>query len=139
MVAGAALIAVAAPVLAVAGAAVALPAIGFGTGGVIGGSLAAAIQSAVYGGSTCGLFSVFQAAGATIVAPSVSSVLGATTATVVGGKLIAGASAEYEAEEQDGSPASNAVDGRTTDAARCPCVECVCTVDCECDCRRGRA
>jgi hypothetical protein len=61
--------------------------IGFGSGGVAAGqyfspsrespppyanagSVAACLQSAIYGGATGGLFSVFQALGATMVAPS---------------------------------------------------------------------
>ena len=48
--------------------AVALPvgllAAGFGAGGIVAGSAAAGIQSAVYGGATTGLFSIFQSFGA---------------------------------------------------------------------------
>ena len=43
----------------------AIPLAGFGVGGVVGGSLAAAIQSAVYGGATTGVFSLLQSVGAT--------------------------------------------------------------------------
>ena len=46
--------------------ALAIPLVGFGVRGVAAGSFAAATQSAVYGGATCGLFSVLQSAGATL-------------------------------------------------------------------------
>eukprot|EP00899_Mesostigma_viride_P028564 jgi/Mesvir1/8893/Mv02776-RA.1 len=53
----------------------AIPAVGFAAGGVAAGSVAAAIQSTVYGGATCGVFSILQAVGATgaWVAPAVVS------------------------------------------------------------------
>ncbi|KAK7043972.1 hypothetical protein VNI00_008140 [Paramarasmius palmivorus] len=54
-----------------------LNAIGFTSSGVAAGSAAAAIQSAVYGGATGGLFSVCQSIGATaVVAPPVAIGLG---------------------------------------------------------------
>ncbi|KAH9911272.1 uncharacterized protein BXZ73DRAFT_108138 [Epithele typhae] len=56
-IAGGAAILIAVPTLAIAGAAIALPAIGFASTGVVGGSIAAGIQSAVYGATTGGLFS----------------------------------------------------------------------------------
>ena len=46
--------------------AVAVPMLGFGAGGVVAGSTAAAVQSLVYGGGTGGLFSVLQSVGATL-------------------------------------------------------------------------
>ena len=113
---GAALVAVAAPTLAVATAAVALPIIGFGAAGVAAGtsslsldavcckdlveliidagSIAASIQSVFYGGATCGVFSVLQSVGATIAAPAVGSVLTAATTATVGGGLIVKAARE---------------------------------------------
>lgn len=48
-------------------AALFIPLLGFGAAGVAAGSAAAAAQSAFYGGATCGLFSVLQSAGATLV------------------------------------------------------------------------
>lgn len=42
-----------------------LSAIGFTLDGIAANSLAAAIQSIIYGGSTCGIFSIFQSVGAT--------------------------------------------------------------------------
>ena len=42
-----------------------LTAIGFTLDGIAANSLAAAIQSMIYGGSTCGIFSIFQSVGAT--------------------------------------------------------------------------
>ncbi|KAI0696856.1 hypothetical protein C8T65DRAFT_583141, partial [Cerioporus squamosus] len=137
VVAGAALVAVAAPVLAVAGAALALPVIGFGTGGVIGGTLAATIQSVVYGGSTCGLFSMFQAAGATIVAPTVSSAVTAAGSAVLGGKLLAEATTA-EADQQGGAATNGGGPDGAEGPVQCQCAACICEVDCECDCRRGR-
>ncbi|KAL1412099.1 hypothetical protein Q8F55_003096 [Vanrija albida] len=43
---------------------VALATVGFGAGGVVAGSVAAGVQSAVYGGTTGGLFAVAQSIGA---------------------------------------------------------------------------
>ncbi len=37
---------------------------GFGAGGVVAGSVAAAAQSAIYGGATGGVFALLQSAGA---------------------------------------------------------------------------
>lgn len=50
------------------------------------GSIAASIQSIVYGGATGGLFSLLQSAGATMVLPSVGAIL---TGTVTAGAGIA--------------------------------------------------
>lgn len=49
--------------------------------GVAAGSLAAFIQSAVYGGATTGLFSVLQSAGAVGISAGTSAIIG----TVAGG------------------------------------------------------
>jgi len=49
----------------IAAGAAALPALGFGAGGVVGGSIAAVVQSAFYGGATSGVFAALQSAGAT--------------------------------------------------------------------------
>ncbi|KAL0063767.1 hypothetical protein AAF712_009324 [Marasmius tenuissimus] len=55
-----------------------LNAVGFTTSGVAAGSLAAGIQSAVYGGATGGLFSICQSIGATaVIASPAGIVLGA--------------------------------------------------------------
>jgi len=54
-------------VLPTVGAAI-LGAVGFGSGGVTAGSIAASLQSAIYGGATGGVFSVLQSLGATTVA-----------------------------------------------------------------------
>lgn len=62
----------------------ALNAIGFTAGGVLAGSLAATIQSILYGGLTGGLFSIFQSIGATAVLPGVTAVAGASTALGAG-------------------------------------------------------
>jgi Interferon-induced 6-16 family len=43
----------------------AIPILGWTSAGVAAGSVAAAVQSTVYGGATCGLFSVLQSLGAT--------------------------------------------------------------------------
>ena len=163
VVAGAALIGVAAPVLAVAGAAVVLPAIGFGTGGVVGGtcldlyissipmhswthagSIAATVQSIFYGGATGGLFSLFQSAGATIAAPALSSVVTAAGSAVYGGKLMASGATgdsthsnpESESESDSDGAQDGAKEGRSS--AVCQCTACICPEDCDCDCRRRR-
>ena len=58
------------------------------------GSIAAVIQSVVYGGATGGLFSLLQSAGATMVLPSVgtmfagSATTGAGIATMMSGKSV---------------------------------------------------
>ncbi|KAF8971188.1 hypothetical protein BDZ97DRAFT_1651552, partial [Flammula alnicola] len=62
-----------APALFVGG----LNAIGFTAGGVAGGSIAAGIHSAFYGGAATGLFSVCQSIGATSVAASGGSIMSA--------------------------------------------------------------
>ena len=165
VIAGAALVGVAAPVLAVAGAAVALPAIGFGTGGVVGGtcldqytssmlmhswthtgSIAATVQSVFYGGATGGLFSLFQSAGATIAAPALSSVVTAAGSAVYGGKLMAsGATGDSthsnpESESESDLDSDGAQDGAKEgrSSAVCRCTACICPEDCDCDCRRVR-
>ena len=48
------------------------------------GSLAATIQSIVYGGTTGGLFSLLQSAGATIVLPSIGTIFTGAAATGAG-------------------------------------------------------
>jgi len=62
--------------------------LGFTAGGVLHGSIAALIQSLVYGGQTAGLFSVLQAFGATAaISPPVVIGIGSILA-VVGAALI---------------------------------------------------
>jgi len=63
----------------------ALNAVGFTAGGVVGGSLAASLQSLFYGGFTTGVFSMLQSFAATSVAVSAASV--ATASTAVGAGL----------------------------------------------------
>ncbi|KAJ7574942.1 hypothetical protein C8J56DRAFT_977868, partial [Mycena floridula] len=58
----------------------ALNAVGFTPSGVVAGSLAAAIQSAFYGGATTGLFSILQSLGAT-------AVIGSPVLPIIGGVL----------------------------------------------------
>jgi len=53
-----------------------LVAIGFGSGGVAAGSLAAFLQSMFYGGATGGVFSVLQALGATTVVSTFATLTG---------------------------------------------------------------
>ncbi|EJF67506.1 hypothetical protein DICSQDRAFT_151729 [Dichomitus squalens LYAD-421 SS1] len=130
VVGGVALVGAAVPTLAVAGVAAALPVIGFGTGGVIGGSIAAGIQSTLYGAFTGGLFSVFQSAGATIVAPAALEVVAAAGAATIGGRMI-GAAAEEESEERERD-----VNGRTDTRVDCACAQCVCDAFCACACRK---
>ncbi|KAH6880902.1 hypothetical protein BKA70DRAFT_1343169 [Coprinopsis sp. MPI-PUGE-AT-0042] len=68
----------------------ALGAVGFTAGGVAAGSLAAAVQSAVWGATTGGVFSALQAAGATMVAPAAQVVggVGAVAAGALGLKKL---------------------------------------------------
>ena len=65
--------------------------VGFGAAGVVRSSLAAGIQSTMYGGQTSGLFSLAQsvAAGGTAVAPIAAAVgIGVAGAVVVGNVAI---------------------------------------------------
>ncbi|KAL0573364.1 hypothetical protein V5O48_008583 [Marasmius crinis-equi] len=61
-----------------------LNAVGFTSSGVAAGSLAAGIQSLVYGGATTGLFSVCQSIGATAVLASPVGIVLATGAVAAG-------------------------------------------------------
>ncbi|KAF5349702.1 hypothetical protein D9756_008837 [Leucocoprinus leucothites] len=82
--------------LAAVGSAIALPligipllgAIGFTSAGVAGGSIAAGVQSAVYGGATGGVFSVLQSIGARAAFPVaynfVAGAIGAGAAAAAG-------------------------------------------------------
>jgi hypothetical protein len=68
--------------------AVAIPLAGFSATGIIGGSLAAWIQSTFYGAATCGVFSVLQSAGATLAwVPVASGGTAAVTAGAVGNHI----------------------------------------------------
>ncbi|KAI0756016.1 hypothetical protein C8Q80DRAFT_1125696 [Daedaleopsis nitida] len=133
IVGGVALVGVAVPVLATAGAALILPAIGFTSMGVAGGSLAALAQSVLYGASTGGVFSVLQSVGATIVAPAAIEVVGAVGAAAVGAGAIAEAAAGSEGDARGQTNATH-----DPDTVACTCEECVCEEDCECACRRKR-
>ena len=98
------------------------------------GSIAAAIQSSVYGGATCGLFSVLQSVGATIAAPSLLSIAAAAGVAAAGGSAIA----DGVEDSDEGGEGANGANGGGQDAAQvqCACVACVCREDCECACRR---
>ena len=48
------------------------------------GSIAAGLQSAIYGGATGGVFSAFQALGATMVAPPLIAAFGGVGAAAAG-------------------------------------------------------
>ncbi|KAF9643749.1 hypothetical protein BDM02DRAFT_3077775, partial [Thelephora ganbajun] len=61
-----------------------LGAVGFTSTGVAAGSIAATIQSIVYGGATGGLFSLLQSAGATMVLPSVGTIFAGAASTGAG-------------------------------------------------------
>lgn len=63
----------------------ALAAVGFGTGGVVASSVAASVQSVVYGAWTTGVFSTCQSIGATQVVPLAVSATGGACASVVTG------------------------------------------------------
>ncbi|KAI0674020.1 hypothetical protein C8Q78DRAFT_1076964 [Trametes maxima] len=87
---GACALVAATPVIVTAGAAIVLPVIGFTSAGVAAGSIAAGVQSAVYGGATCGVFSLLQSAGATIAAPAAMEVVAALGTAAMGARLIRG-------------------------------------------------
>ena len=101
---GAAIGAVVSGAVMVVAAPLALAAVGFGTSGVAAGSLAAAIQSNVYGSGTYGVFSVFsvlQSWGAAgIPASTVAAVTGTGAAAggVAGG--VSSKSSEAAVEEE---------------------------------------
>jgi len=62
--------------------------IGFTAGGVLEGSIAAFIQSTIFGGQTCGLFSVLQSFGATaMISPPVAVGVGVSLAVIGAGVL----------------------------------------------------
>ena len=67
-----------------AAAPVVLGVAGFTTGGVAAGSVAAAAQSAIYGGFTGGVFSLLQSAGAAGIGLAGNAAIAATGATVGG-------------------------------------------------------
>ena len=72
------------------------------------GSLAAAIQSIVYGGATGGLFSLLQSAGATTVLSSIGTIFTGAAATGVGvaGAAAAGVGAAIVTDNQLGTSTS---------------------------------
>uniref|UniRef100_A0A0K2VBR2 Uncharacterized protein n=1 Tax=Lepeophtheirus salmonis TaxID=72036 RepID=A0A0K2VBR2_LEPSM len=59
-----------------------LTAAGFGAAGVASGSIAAGVQSAVYGGATSGIFSILQSAGAVGISAASTAIIGTSTGTV---------------------------------------------------------
>ncbi|EAU93474.1 hypothetical protein CC1G_12068 [Coprinopsis cinerea okayama7 len=79
-VVGAASAILAANLLAPAVCVGALGAIGFSPAGVVGGSIAAGVQSSVYGPFTAGAFSVLQSMGATAAPPAVAPIIGGVAA-----------------------------------------------------------
>ncbi|KAF8168549.1 hypothetical protein B0H34DRAFT_793131 [Crassisporium funariophilum] len=109
-VAGAGLVvaggAVLVPAIAIAG----LNAFGFTAAGVAGGSAAAGLQSAVFGGFTTGLFSLCQSIGATSVVASAGSIISAIGITAGGATIIAASQAEDDDPDPSGQdgPSSNA-------------------------------
>ncbi|KAF9645331.1 hypothetical protein BDM02DRAFT_3120353 [Thelephora ganbajun] len=70
----------------------ALTAVGFTSTGIAAGSIAATIQSIVYGGVTGGLFSLLQSAGATMVLPSVGTIFAGAASTGAGIAIMKGES-----------------------------------------------
>ncbi|KAF8168550.1 hypothetical protein B0H34DRAFT_670694 [Crassisporium funariophilum] len=88
-VAGAGLIIAGSTVLIPAAAVASLNAVGFTASGVAAGSVASAAQSTFWGASTGGLFSTFQAVGATSVASSTGTILSSIAAVVGGGATLA--------------------------------------------------
>ena len=100
------------------------------------GSAAALIQSTLYGGATCGVFS-FQSVGATIAAPALSTIVAAGGSAVAGGVAIGN---EMMKDPGDGGSESSESGhgGDDTAHVECSCARCVCDASCQCDCRRGR-
>merc|ERR1712193_26067 len=75
-----------------------LPLLGFRSAGVAAGSIAASIQSVVYGGFTRGLFSLAQSAGAAGIGAATTAIMGA-----VGGAAGAGAAAVMKSSDSGSS------------------------------------
>ncbi|KAF5316775.1 hypothetical protein D9619_006715 [Psilocybe cf. subviscida] len=73
--------------------------VGFTAGGVALGSLAAAVQSSVYGGLTSGIFSVLQSFGATATATAPAGLAAAGAAVAGGGGYLAYKEIEKNAPE----------------------------------------
>ena len=71
------------------------PILGFAAEGVVLGSAAASIQSAIYGGATCGVFSVLQSVGATMMWVPI--------AVAGGGAIAAGAALPIGKKNEDAS------------------------------------
>ncbi|EAU83179.2 hypothetical protein CC1G_07861 [Coprinopsis cinerea okayama7 len=105
-------------VLAIGGATVLFPAVGilglnalgFGAGGVVGGSIAATIQSIFYGGATTGLFSILQSIGATAAAPTVGSMIASASAVGAGAVMVSGSSEEPDGDEEEESSGDDSAD-----------------------------
>eukprot|EP00980_Cylindrotheca_fusiformis_P022402 scaffold9278_cov170-Cylindrotheca_fusiformis.AAC.3 len=79
----------------------ALPLLGFTAGGVAAGSLAAGVQSSVYGAYTCGTFAVLQSAGTGAVASSAAVMAGGAAVGGVVGASVAKASGGGHPEEEE--------------------------------------
>ncbi|KAH9912139.1 uncharacterized protein BXZ73DRAFT_107583 [Epithele typhae] len=105
---GGLLVLAAVPTIAVAGAALALPAIGFASTGVVGGSIAAGLQSVVYGGATGGMFAALQSAGATVVAPAAAHVVAAASSAGLGFGILA---SDGSGAAEKGNGSRGAADG----------------------------
>ncbi|TFK24328.1 hypothetical protein FA15DRAFT_619484 [Coprinopsis marcescibilis] len=71
-------------VLAPAAGILALNTLGFTALGVEAGSIAAILQSAIYGGGTTGIFSIFQSIGATAVLPNAGGLIASASALTAG-------------------------------------------------------
>ncbi|KAI0652771.1 hypothetical protein C8Q79DRAFT_1005936 [Trametes meyenii] len=108
---GACALVAATPVIVTAGAAIVLPVIGFTSAGVAAGSIAAGVQSAVYGGATCGVFSLLQSAGATIAAPAAMEVVAALGTAAMGARMIQGGGNGDGEEGEDGDGDEGGDDG----------------------------
>lgn len=92
---------IAAGTAAVAATPLVLSAVGFGSGGIVAGSLAAGIQSTLYGGATTGMFAAVQSAGMTGIGSTASAAIGGTfaTAAVAAKRLLIGSD-----KPEDGTP-----------------------------------
>jgi len=86
-----------------------LNAVGFTASGVAGGSVAAGLQSTLYGGATTGVFSACQSIGATWVVGSGSIISG--LGSLVAGASILGSPSSPKTESRDESEASDLAGG----------------------------
>ncbi|KAF9527876.1 hypothetical protein CPB83DRAFT_855347 [Crepidotus variabilis] len=79
----------------------ALNALGFTAGGVVGGSIAAGMQSTLYGGLTTGTFSTCQSIAASVAVPAIGSLGSGLGAVLTGIGILTKTSGESGSDEEE--------------------------------------